>query len=231
MKSLIITLLIWPALALSHSFAEEQVWASQSQSAQNFISLYSQSVAQSLPEQIKNSPIHDIYMNHERIQLRINRVNFVIEKIQGPELKLKLNGQIFSAKELASPQLARKNIIDRFGIQMREVSILSLLLSQAWANTPVDPTGSSNSGGVHSFNFLPMGNMMPIGPRFSSLAALREFLEENDVNEALGIASHLMTAISQFALNDSAFTQIFNFGATGPMPTAPNFSTSPRAVR
>lgn len=178
-------------------------------------------VAKRMPQRLAQTPLESVFVKKNVIAYKVHGVQFLFE-VNSKEGLIRMNGQVFHSHEVTDVMTAKKAIERKLKKPQGSLAsfLVKCLLPQAWAESKKDKK---------SFNFFSRFGIS--APPFSSLSGLSEFLSENQAEEAMDIAASLLTSIAGFGERNSSFNKLFKFGSSGGLPDAPNFSTSPSALK
>lgn len=198
-------------------------------SAYQLVQVFDGKVAKQMPFSLKQVKIQNLKIHKDSISFQIQGAKFVLTLSSEKEHTLRFNGRLFKSKEVANANLARRSLMEKFGLKQKQISWLSYLISKAWADTPIDPIEGAMEDAFYSYTFLP--DNQPFDLQSTSLAELPHLIGKRNTREALSIFSSLLVAASRFSQTHQEFIQALDLGVpSNSLPVAPNFSTSPRVV-
>ncbi len=216
-------LLSWAQPASSQSLGRDL-------SAYQLVQVFDGKVAKQMPRSLKKVKIQNLKIHKDSLSFQIRGAKFALTLLSGKEHVLRFNGQLFKSNELENVNLARKAIFKKFGLSVKHISWISFLITNVWADTPVDPTEGSMDDAFYSYTFMP--DNQPFDLMSTSLAELPQLMGKANTRDALSILGSLLTAVNRFSQTDLGFIQALDLGVpSNSLPVAPNFSTSPHVVR
>ncbi len=125
-------------LVCLHGLAWTSIDDRKSFSAADLVEAFHAESAQALPKALSAQPIVDLAVAPKALFFRLQGMPFHLEWLGKPGRLFKLNGRVFSARDLESEKAFSKAFRSRFGLSMKSthnIGLWSVLFSQAFAET------------------------------------------------------------------------------------------------